>query len=47
MTMSSIPDPDDYDQLEDWFADIGAEGDVDQATLEEVADRLSKSGWVE
>lgn len=45
--MPDLPDPDDYESLEAWLADVMSAAELDSETMDEIIEKLGRSPWVE
>lgn len=45
--MPDIPEPDGYDSVEAWLADVMDAQELDNETMDEVIEKLGRSPWVE
>lgn len=44
--MADLPDPNDYDDLEEWLADVTSSTQLDGETMDELVEKFSRSQWV-
>lgn len=45
--MSELPDPDEYEDVESWLADVMSSGELDGETMDELVEKFGRSPWVE
>lgn len=44
--MAELPEPEDYESVEDWLADVMSTEDLDMETMDAIVEKFGRSPWV-
>lgn len=45
--MPELPNPEEYEDVEDWFAEVFTTDKLDREMMDEIIDTFGQSRWVE